>query len=328
MLHALEFSMIAAIGVMMGSPGLAGEGLPENDPHRRGSTLYVTDRASGEVIALSRDGAEVIAVIAVGRSPMGIAGSRGGDRLYVACAGSHTIAIIDGATRKVLDTLALTHGAVPTHVALGPREARLYVSAQGTDSVHVFDTGSLQEVADIPVSRKPTRLALSPDGSRLYVLCVESGRVDIVDTLRGQVIASPTVGSRPSDIGLDPFTGTVFVSHSAAPLLHSLVEGASQAEEIGIEAPAEALAVDGSGRRVFLAVPLLGRILLLAPGAGASTTAFSVEDVTRMVVDPEGKTLYSLSARRGVLSYVNRIVGTVEKTVPAGKEPWDLALIP
>lgn len=301
---------------------------PEIEPHRRKSTIYVTDRASGEVKALSRDSAELLATIPVGKNPMGIAARRDGDRIYVASAGSHAIHVIDGASRKVLDTIALAHGTAPAHLALSPDERVLYVAASGRDAVIALGTGSLQEIAEIPVGRMPARLAVSPDGRRVYALCTESGRVDVVDPVRAAVVGSISIGAQPSDIGVDPRTGIAFVSRSGAPLLHSVLEGATQSEETGIEAPAVALAVDGDGRRVYLASPLIGRILAVAPGTGAPMKVFDVEGTSRIALDPEGRNLYSLSARRGVLTYVNRIVGTVEREVPVGKEPWDLVLIP
>ena len=301
---------------------------PVDEPHRRRSTIYVANRASADVMIFSRDTAELIATIPVGRLPSGLAARSDGDRIYVACAGSHSIQVIDGATRKLLDNVSLVSGSAPTHIILSPDERTFYVAASGLDAVYVFDAGSLQQTGETPVGRRPTRLGISRDGRTLYVLSVQSGRVDIVDTFSKKVIASPSVGSQPSDLAVDRVTGTAYVVHSGAPMLHSIAEGEVQAREISIEAPAESLAADSSARRLLLASPSSGRILLLAPATGASTMTIRVSEVSRMVIDPEGRNLYALSARKGMMSIINRIVGTVEREVPVGKEPWDLVLIP
>ncbi len=321
---------VAALALLTLIPlaGAPHEGAQDDEPHRRRSTLYVALRGSAEVAVLSRDTAEVLATIPVGKSPTGLAARSDGDRIYVACAGAHTVQVIDGAARKVLDTVSLPHGAAPVHVVLSPDEKTLYVAASGLDAVYVLDAPSLQQTGEIAVGRQPVRLAVSPDGRRLYALCAQSGRVDIVDTSLMKVIASPSVGSRPGDLALDPASGTVYVVRPGAPALHSIAEGAAQATETSIEAPAESLAVDGAAGRLLLASPTAGRISILAPATGASTKVIPVADVSRLVIDTEGQLLYALSARRGLLIYVNRILGAVEREVQVGKEPWDLVLIP
>lgn len=301
---------------------------PEEDPHRRRSTLYVSSTGTSEVVALSRDSGEIIARIPVAPRPMGLAARADGDRIYVACASGHAVQVIDGATRSVLDTIALQNGAAPSDLVLSQDERTLFVAATGLDAIYVLDAASLQQTAEIPVGRRPTRLALSPDGRRLYALSTGSGRVDIVDTVSRSVVASPLVGAKPDDMAVDPRLGSIYVVRGGAPALHRVEDGAAQAREISIEAPAEAVAVDPGSGRLFLASPATGRVLLLAPSTGASAKTIPVAEVTRLVVDPEGRFLYALSSRRGVLTWVNRILGTVEKEVPVGKEPWDVVLIP
>jgi YVTN family beta-propeller protein len=300
----------------------------EIDPHRRRSTIYVANRGSAEVMAFSRDTGELIATIPVGKSPSGLAARADGDRIYVACAGSHTVQVIDGVTRKVLDTVSLPHGSAPAHIILDPDERTFWVAGSGDDTVYAFDAGSLQETAEIEVGRGPMRLAISDDGKRVYALCALAGRVFIIDADGKRVIASPGVGSLPGDVAVDPVRGTVYVAHPGAPFLHAVEAGAVEAKEIGIESPADSIAVDGPSRRLLLASSATGRILLLSPATGTSVKIIPVPEVSRIVIDPEGRNLYALSARRDTLIFVNRIIGTVEREVKVGKEPWDLVLIP
>lgn len=300
----------------------------EIDPHRRRSTIYVANRGSSDVMAFSRDSAELIATIPVGKSPSGLAARANGDRIYVASAGAHAVQVIDGATRSVLDTLSLPNGAAPAHLVLTPDERTLWVAGAGNDTVYAIDAGSLQEIAGIEVGRAPTRLAISPDGRRVYALCAQAGRLYIIDADGKRVIASPGVGSLPGDLAVDPVRGTVYVVHPGAPLLHAIEEGAVESKEIGIESPIDSIAVDGPSRRLLLASSITGRILLMSPSTAASIKIIPVNGVSRVVIDPEGRNLYALSAQRGVLITVNRIVGAVEREVKVGKEPWDLVLIP
>jgi YVTN family beta-propeller protein len=280
------------------------------------------------VIALSRDSAALLATIPVGKRPSGLAARSDGDRIYVACAGSHTVEVIDGATRKVLDRVALTHGAAPEHVVLGPLEQTLWVAAAGMDVVYAFDAASLQQIGEIPVGRQPTRLAVAADGRQVYALSAGSGRVDILDAQGMKPIASTLIGSRPRDIALDPRTGSLYVVRSEAPILSVIPEGSAQAQEVSIDAPAEAVAVGSVARRLVLSMPASGRIAIVAPATGAATKVISAPEVSRVAIDPEGTRLYALSARSDLLFYIDQTLGTIERKVPVEKEPWDLVLIP
>jgi len=301
---------------------------PEIDPHRRGATIYVADRGSADVMAFNRDSGEPIATIPVGKAPSGLAATANGDRIYVASAGSHAVQVIDGATRTVLDTLSLPHGSAPAHLLLTADERTLWVAGSGNDTVYVIDAGSLQQTAEIEVGRAPTRLAISPDGRKIYALCSQAGRLDIIDAEARRVIASPSVGSLPGDLAVDPVRGTVYVVHPGAPLLHVVEDGAVTAREIGIESPIDSIVADGPSRRLLLASSFTGRVLLFSPATATSTKIIPVPEASRIVIDPEGRNLYAVSARRGVLIFVNRIIGSVEREVKVGKEPWDLILIP
>lgn len=330
--RGLLLGLLLGLAVSGSAPGQesaapAPEDAP-SDPHRRRSTLYVAVRGAGTVVALSRDTGEVLATIPAGKLPSGIAARADGDRVYVASAGSHTVRVIDGATREVLDTVTLAHGAAPLHLALTPDGRSLYVAASGLDTVLALDAASLQETLEIAVGRKPVRLALSPDGRRLYVLCQGSARVDIIDTASARVVASVPVGAQPSDLALDPQTGTVYVVERGAPNLHVLQEGGARRRLLSLDGPAVSAAYDAGARRLALAMPAAGRIAIVLPSSGASTKTIRTPEVSRIALDPEGARLYALSARRGLLLVVDQVLGTVLKEVPVGEDPWDLVLIP
>jgi YVTN family beta-propeller protein len=325
----LRRSAIAGLVLGLAAWGLVpGQDEPPRDPHRRRSTIYLTLRGAGTVVALSRDTGEILATIPAGRLPAGIAARPDGDRVYVAASGSHAILVIDGATRAVLDTVRLAHGAAPLHLALDPDGRTLYVAASGLDAVLALDAGSLLEIASIAVGRRPSRLALSDDGRRLYVLCQGSATVDIVDTATARVAASVPAGARPADLAIDPRSGTVYVVEGGAPNLHVLQEGAARSRVLSLQGPAAAAAFDAAARRLVLAMPAAGRIAIVLPASGAATKVIRMAEASRVALDPEGARLYALSARRGLLAVVNHNLGTVEREIAVGEEPWDLVLVP
>src|SRR6266446_945264 len=135
-------------------------------------SLIAANTSTGEVVTL--------ASFPGGSLPAGVAASRTGDRIYVALNGHDSVAVIDVATKTILQAAAT--GVAPFGVALSADGTRLFVSNWGgrhpaaTDrtaksagdavavddrgiassgTVSVFDAGSLSLLREIPVGLHP-----------------------------------------------------------------------------------------------------------------------------------------------------------------------------
>jgi DNA-binding beta-propeller fold protein YncE len=156
------------------------------------------------------------------RFPAGLAMSRDGRRLYVAENISDSLAIIDVASKQILQRLKTDH--CPYHVAVA-RDGRIYVSAWGGNSVSVFKTkrdGSVKSAGNIIVGRHPSALALNAKGSRLFVSSASTDRIAVIDTAKHRVIrqlldsppAGPHQGSTPNALALSADGGRLFVAEA------------------------------------------------------------------------------------------------------------------
>jgi YVTN family beta-propeller protein len=121
--------------------------------------------------------------IAVGRHPSAMTLDAAGSRLYVACAASDLIAVVDTRTDSLVATIADPapnspgEGSTPDGLALSPDGSRLYVAEADNNAIAVFDiAGSRQPssatrpalLGRIPVQWYPT--AALARGSSLWVL--------------------------------------------------------------------------------------------------------------------------------------------------------------
>jgi YVTN family beta-propeller protein len=114
--------------------------------------------------------------------PAGIGVSRDGTRLYVAENLFDSLAVIDVASKRVVQRVATEQ--YPYGVAVAP-DGRVFVSAWGGNTVSVFRPnadGTLQDDGRLRVARHPSALTLSADGSRLFVASGSTDRVAVVDT--------------------------------------------------------------------------------------------------------------------------------------------------
>ncbi len=132
-----------------------------------GSTLWVSDRTAGCVVALDAATGDRRAEIAIAGEPNGLVLSADGAALYVAQRQKHSIARVDTAEGIVAGEIAV--GTWPVALALADGARRLYSCNRGDHTMSVVDLAAGREIARIPLARDPAFAALTADASRVIV---------------------------------------------------------------------------------------------------------------------------------------------------------------
>jgi len=145
---------------------------------RNGSRLYVSDWARRMVLGIDPDDLRVEAKIGVGEHPNQMAVSPTDDRIFVACANSNSVAVIDTKRGVVTETIHTAlfprapEGSTPDAVAVSPDGDKLFVANADNNCVAVVDVSApnrSQVEGFIPTGWYPTAVAVTPDGMRLLV---------------------------------------------------------------------------------------------------------------------------------------------------------------
>src|SRR5205807_3262391 len=145
---------------------------------RNGSRIYVSDWAGRAVLALDPADLRVVAKIPVGEHPNQIAIHPRDDRLFVACASSNCVSVIDTKRGVVTETIMTAlfprapEGSTPDAVAVAPDGKTLYVANADNNCVAVIDIAvphKSQVKGFIPTGWYPTAVAVSPDNKTLFV---------------------------------------------------------------------------------------------------------------------------------------------------------------
>jgi len=131
-----------------------------------GSRLYVLCQESQEVRVLDGANYAPVKVIAVGRTPRGMALSSNGDRLFVTNSWDDTLSVIDTRTLAVVATWNV--GAEPSGVVEDREGNQLFVANRISNDVAVLDARTGVEKKRLLAGRGSSYLTLSPDGSRIY----------------------------------------------------------------------------------------------------------------------------------------------------------------
>jgi YVTN family beta-propeller protein len=145
---------------------------------RNGAQLYVSDWAGRSVLAVDPNTLRVVARIPVGEHPNQLALHPKDDRLFVACASSNCVSVIDTRRGVVTETIFTSlfprapEGCTPDALAVSPDGETLYVANADNNCVAVIDVavpGKSQVKGFIPTGWYPTAVAVTPDGKNLLV---------------------------------------------------------------------------------------------------------------------------------------------------------------
>ena len=133
-------------------------------PSPDGRHLWGGNTGGSEVYVIDMETNERVGWIEVGLKPQHIGfGVRGmfGPFAYVAVEDANEVVVIDtkpGAF-KVVERIKV--GPKPSGIGSSPEGGRMYVGVQGSDELHVLDTGTHRVISRVPVGIKPVGVAAS-----------------------------------------------------------------------------------------------------------------------------------------------------------------------
>ena len=218
---------------VVGAPITVGSQPESITVNATGTRVYVANYGSNNVsvIDTTTSTPKVIATIAVGANPRGIAFAQtvNGSRVYVVNSTAGTVSVINTATNTVVDTNPTTKtidpirvGSTPQQVAVSPDGKWAYVTNYGFTNVSVINTATNRvDGSPIAAQSTPVGVAVSADGSLLYV-ANGNDRVTIFDTRTRLVHSVVQIDQAPETnfhtIALGP-DGSLYVTDYADPAL-------------------------------------------------------------------------------------------------------------
>ena len=145
------------------------------------------------------------------RSPLNLALSPDGKRLYVTASGHDALMVVDTAQRKVDSEIAV--GQRPHDVCVSRDGKTLFVSNRWSSTVSVIDSEKMRVLQTVKVGDGPTGLDLSADGDALFVANSLSDDVSVVDVQSGEERKRLKAGRRPFDVAHSPDGKFVYVTN-------------------------------------------------------------------------------------------------------------------
>jgi YVTN family beta-propeller protein len=307
--------------------------------------VYLSAEASGEIVVVDPDSAQVTARIPVGKRPRGLKVSRDGKLLYVALSGSPRggpnvdesklppadraadgIGVVDLVSKQLLRTFP--SGQDPEAFDLSLDGKTLYVSNEETAELTVLDLENGKISHKVPVGKEPEGVSLRPDGKAVYVTSEQDSNVSAIDTATFAVIAAIPTGPRPRGIAFtkDGSTGfvsnelggtiTVFDAQKNVPLTTIKLEGTGQRPMNAVFSRDERQLFVSTGRGGGIAVIDVGKRAFDHAIEGVGARPWGI------ALDSAGKRLFTANGSSDDLSIVDLGSGKVEARVQVGGLPW------
>jgi YVTN family beta-propeller protein len=205
---------ITADGMRLLAVGTSAEEGHGHEEEQAGHDTAEGERAAeGLLVVLDANklDAEPIARIAIGDHPAHVVVDAGGERAFVTDAGANLVAVVDLATKAVIQRIET--GRYPHGLRISPDGAEAYVAAVEEGAVSVIDTSDLTEIARIPVGAAPVQVGFTPDGARVYVSLRDEDSVAVIDTETREVIGKVPVGRKPIQVYATPDGTRVYVAN-------------------------------------------------------------------------------------------------------------------
>ncbi len=144
-----------------------------------GETLYISLWGGGKVLAFDPVTLKQTAEFEVGGHPNAMLLSADGKRLFVACANTNAVWVVDLASGTAKEQISVALypkapvGSTPNALALSPDGGTLLVANADNNTVAVVDVetpGRSEVEGFIPTGWYPTGVLFAPDGKRILVL--------------------------------------------------------------------------------------------------------------------------------------------------------------
>lgn len=332
-----RWAILLLLTLFCSMPALGGSSVSKSNglllvANKGDQTLGIVDPEAGREIATVPEG---------GITGHEVAASPDGRRAYVPIYGNsgvgkpgtdgRTLAVIDVAARRVVNTLDFEKPERPHCAVFGPKDGLLYVTTELTNSITVIDPRSLKIVASIPTGQPESHmLAITRDGKRGYTANVGPGTVSAVDLVGRKTIAVIPISRHTQRISLSVDDRWAFTADQTKPQL-AVIDTATNKLRTWVPLPtlAYGTAPTLDGRWLLVTLPDAGKVAVVDLKTMKVTRSVEVpKSPQEILVRPDGQVAYVSCHESRKVAAINLNNWQVEKTIEAGPMADGLAWAP
>jgi len=241
------------IGSIQGLQGIHGVAFDDT-----GKYGYISDGRAGTVVVFNRSNLHKVASIPVGTNPDGIVFEPVTKTVWAFNGRSSNVSVIDAATQKVVETLALP-GKPEFPVADG--KGIVFDNIESKNSIVRLDAKTKTLTATWPLTNceSPSGLAIDTAGRKLFSVC-DGKTMAVTDANNGKTLANPAIGDGPDAAGFDAAHKLAFSSNGDGTL--TIVDASKSTypvlQNLTTQKGARTMSFDSATGRVYLVTAEFG----------------------------------------------------------------------
>lgn len=182
----LVWSLALAAFSMPSRAFAAGSGEPHRSPvalalSTDGGRLLTANQTAGTVALIDTASRNVLAEVATGDRPAGIALTRDGRRAVVTHWFGYDVALLEVGPDSLKVVGRVEVGPEPRGVAIAPDGRTAYVAVGAANEIVKVNLDEMKVIDHLAVDREPWGLTITPDGALLAVGNARAGTISVVD---------------------------------------------------------------------------------------------------------------------------------------------------
>ena len=235
-----------SIGAITGLHGVHGIALDT-----AGKFGYISDGGGDAVVVFDRSTLATVVTIPAGTNPDCIIFEPATQTVWAFNGRSHSISVIDPATRTVVATIPLP-GKPEFAVADG--QGTVFDNIEDKSEIVRIDARAKAITATWPAGcDSPSGLAFDVAGHRLFPVC-DGNKMSVIDSSTGKLLANPSIGSGPDAAGWSAAHSLAFASSGDGILsvVDASAPGYPTIESLPTQRGARTMAYDSGADRIYL----------------------------------------------------------------------------
>ncbi len=285
---------------------------------------YIPNYNSNTVSVIDLANNNVIAIIAVGSQPTGVAITPDGSKVYITNQFSNNISVISTVTNSVIATF--TVGATPTGIVVTPNGNKIYVSINGGNQIAEINpsTNSVVNYFDCHGTR-PYNLTVTPDGTKLYVTCRTSDNVSVFNTVDNSFVTTIAVGARPWGIRVKPSGNFVYVTSENSNNI-SVINTSTNlvTSTINVGGLPSSLCFSPDGSKLYVAHQSNDLYVINTASNSVTNTILVGGYSTGVSINADGTLIYVSNTTNNVVNVISTVSNSILQSVSVGNFPISL----
>lgn len=255
---------------------------------------FIANRGGDNLLIVDGRTDEIVGDISVGDAPVSLVACIESGRIFVACAGDHTISVIDLETGEPITTVPTgPRGHTPVSITYDAESNRIVTANRVSSSVTLMDPSTFG-LSHLSVGVRPEGIAVSQALERIFITSYE-GNLAVVDG-RNHRTWTIFLGGTLGDLAIDEASNRVYVAGKEYNVVYVIDgEESTLIEEIPVDTAPEGVILSGDAdTKLYVACD--DAINVIVAGSGGDVESIDLGHPPRaMALDRTRQRLYAVT---------------------------------